>query len=148
MIHCQLGKDLEKGFGNPIQNKRQPIKDERTHANESQTSKQVLIVERIRTSQAVTRKAIKAIISSKLQITQKYKQMNEPSSSVRETSNSRNSKMYLQSDYQEDRYLIKMVILVKVNNVAQTERLPPPWREKFTSLSWTIAICYTSTKNL
>ena len=54
MVHSQYGKEVEKGFKNPMQNKRQPIKNEKTHTNESQAFKQVLTLERIRSSRAVT----------------------------------------------------------------------------------------------
>ena len=57
------------------------------------------------------------------------------SSNVRESSNARISKVYLQANYQEDRHLLKMIKLVKVNNAAQIARLPPSWREKFNSFS-------------
>ena len=56
-------------------------------------------------------------------------------SNVRESSNARIRKVYLQANYQEDRHLLKMINLVKVNNAAQIARLPPPWRENFNSFS-------------
>ena len=49
--------------------------------------------------------------------------MKKPSSSARETSNSR-IKIYTQTNYQEVRHLIKMVYLVKAKTAAQLARLP------------------------
>ena len=64
----------------------------------------------------------------------KSSKMDEPSSS-RQPSNSRIRRVCLNANYQEDRHLLKMIKLAKMNYAARIAQLPPPWRGKFTSFS-------------
>ena len=52
-----------------------------------------------------------------------------------ELSSSRISKVYVRANYDKDRTLQKIIGLLKERNATQISRLPPPWREKFNSLS-------------
>ena len=51
------------------------------------------------------------------------------------TSNSRINQIYIQANYEADKTIQKVIKLVKEKNTAVISRLPPPWREKFTSFS-------------
>ena len=55
--------------------------------------------------------------------------------SDRDLSPSRISKVYVRANYDKDRTLQKIIGLLKERNATQISRLPPPWREKFNSLS-------------
>ena len=49
--------------------------------------------------------------------------------------NSKISQVYIQANYENDKVIQKVIRLVKETNTAVISRLPPPWREKFTSFS-------------